>query len=292
MKRMIYKRMLMGWWVCCLIVPLFMFSCTAGQEVECSKKYVFTMDWFTMNIPVWEKVLEPYKDKPNIRYLEIGVSEGRSLLWMLDNVLTHRTARATAIDIEIRKALLDNLRISGSKRKVKLIKGRSQEKLRCLKSNSFDLIYIDGSHVAADVLVDAVLSWPLLRDSGLVIFDDYMWESGSRPLEMRPQAAIDAFMTVHRNDLEIIHSGRQRILRKRTDRAPYLSLGQYEYYWGEKNLYTPGRKELVPLSDKEKELIGKLFMRRGFGEVRLSPTPEMLLDPDFIKLNEKLKFNF
>ena len=48
----------------------------------------------------------------------------------------------------------------------------------------FDLIYIDGSHTAADVLTDAVLAFQLLRVGGVMIFDDYLWS-------MEPALSVD-----------------------------------------------------------------------------------------------------
>jgi len=288
---MFLRRTLMGCWICCLIAPLFIFGQATSQEAENNKKYTFTSTWFLGNIPVWEKVLQPYKNKEGIRYLEIGAYEGRSLVWMLDNILTHPTARATAIDIIIRKELLENLRISGAENKVEVVKGSSQAKLRRMQTESFDIIYIDGSHAAADVLADAVLSWPLLKNDGLLMFDDYKLKTEVLPIELRPGIAIDAFLTVQRNKLEVVYSGYTLILRKHRVRSTYLSLGQYEFNWGKKNLYTADKKELVPLSDKEKELIGKLFMGRGFGEVKFSPPPEMLEDADFKKLMDRLKLD-
>ena len=59
------------------------------------KQYDFTEDWFTRNIPVWTKIFEQYKGKADIKYLEIGVAEGRSLMWMLENILPHPTSQAT-----------------------------------------------------------------------------------------------------------------------------------------------------------------------------------------------------
>jgi hypothetical protein len=59
----------------------------------------FTVDWFSVHIPHWEVWLQKYKGKPDIRYLEIGSFQGRSLTWMLDNILTHETAKADAVDI-------------------------------------------------------------------------------------------------------------------------------------------------------------------------------------------------
>jgi hypothetical protein len=45
---------------------------------------------------------------------------------------------------------------------------------------TFDLVYVDGSHQAPDVLSDSVMSFHLLRVGGLMIFDDYLW-SMDRP---------------------------------------------------------------------------------------------------------------
>src|SRR5262245_23785389 len=52
---------------------------------------------------------------------------------------------------------------------------------------------IDGSHRAADVYVDAMLTWPLMARGGLVIFDDYLWDNLEGPSEI-PKPGIDAFL--------------------------------------------------------------------------------------------------
>ncbi len=41
----------------------------------------------------------------------------------------------------------------------------------------FDVVYVDASHMAGDVLSDAVLAWKLLAPGGIMIFDDYAWSS-------------------------------------------------------------------------------------------------------------------
>ncbi len=190
----------------------------AHPEVEnpYQKDYVFTEDWFTHKIPLWEKTLKSIKGKPNICYLEIGIYEGRSLLWMLENILTHPTARATAIDIfpdNLEERFLANLELSGLADKVRVIKDRSQIRLRNLPFESFDVVYIDGSHIAKDVLTDAVLSWDLLRDEGFIIFDDYKWRR-DLPLVQRPKLAIDSFIENFGPDLEVIHHGSQVVIQK------------------------------------------------------------------------------
>jgi predicted O-methyltransferase YrrM len=82
-----------------------------------------------------------------------------------------------------------------------------------MEGNAFDVIYIDGSHYAADVLSDAVLSFPLLKSGGIMIFDDYQWRPYSEEWKM-PRAAINGFCASYENKTEIIHVGYQLILKK------------------------------------------------------------------------------
>jgi predicted O-methyltransferase YrrM len=74
-------------------------------------------------------------------------------------------------------------------------------------ANSFDLIYIDGSHRAPDVIVDAILGFKLLRSQGVMIFDDYPWKTdagGSENPLNSPKIAIDAFTTLFAQQLDIV----------------------------------------------------------------------------------------
>jgi len=191
------------------------------------KAYDFNKDWdyFTYNILVWKAALASYKGKPDVHYLEIGVFEGRSSVWMLENILTHRTSRLTGIDIfvdhmqdsgeTIKKRYLSNIKIAGGETRLTLIVGPSQVELRKLPLNAYDIIYIDGSHLPADVLEDAVLSWRLLKPGGLLIFDDYRLDRNPAiPKDEWPMPAINAFVTLNKKGLEIVHCEYQVIVRK------------------------------------------------------------------------------
>jgi len=235
--------------------------------------YNFSEDWFTENIPVWVKVLRPFKGKPDLHYLEIGVFEGRSAIWMLENILTNPSSKLTGIDVfpkgtDWKEKYLSNLSISGFAHKATTIEGYSQIELRNLPLNSFDIIYIDGDHKAEGVLADAVLSFELLKTGGLLIFDDYLWLKKQLPAELRPKIAIDSFITSYRNYIEIVHREYQIFIRKR--KSPCVSfstlspgcscspIGQYVYIWnwkGENELYRQDTGEPVKLSGRERRLI-------------------------------------
>jgi predicted O-methyltransferase YrrM len=189
----------------------------------------YTYDWFTYNATEWPVVLAPFAGVPGLNFLEVGSFEGRSACWLLQNILTHPDSRLTCIDL-----FLDSLggddpmmprvstpnstfdaniaAISAGDRVIKL-RGSSEAMLRPLPPDHYDFIYIDGSHNAPYVLSDAVLCWYLLKIGGLLCFDDYLWAPQLPPLE-RPQAGVDAFMALYAGLFEVVHSGRQVILRK------------------------------------------------------------------------------
>lgn len=268
---------------------------TSPGENGYMKKYQFTADWFSSKIPLWKKIMQPFKGKPNIHYLEIGVFEGRSAFWMLENVLTHPTSKLTCIDIfpeDVEERFNANLKKSGFKNKVTAIKGMSQQVLKGLDENSFDIIYVDGGHTADDVLADAVFSWPLLKKEGIMIFDDYLLRKKEDPPQMRPQIAIDAFITAYLNHIEIVHHGYQVVLKKRkkSDSNLYY-FQQYVYDWLKKELYLAEKMEPIKLSEAEKRLIEKLIKSREFGKTTFTANQEMFADKLFINLRNRLKLD-
>ena len=81
--------------------------------------------------------------------------------------------------------------------------------------NLFDFVYIDGSHIAKDVLTDACMAWPLLKPKGLMVFDDYNWMPSPRDILHRPKLAIDAFVNIFAEEVEVVHAGYQMVIRKK-----------------------------------------------------------------------------
>ena len=216
---------------CIVLIFLISFSLPVSMSSESGassrvkgnslkKKYNFSTDWFSMNIPRWEKILRDFKGKPGINYLEIGLFEGRSFFWMLENILTHSTSTATGIDPfspKVEEVFMSNLKLSGLQDKVKVLKGYAQVEVRNLPDHSFDIIYIDGDHSSAGVLVNAVFCWRLLRKGGLLIFDDYGWHKNNakKPPTAKPQIAVDGFLASLKRQIDVIHKQYQCIIRKK-----------------------------------------------------------------------------
>jgi predicted O-methyltransferase YrrM len=171
-------------------------------------RYVFTTDWFQHRVHLFSRFLRPLCEQP-LTYLEIGIFEGQSFTWMLDNILTNSDSRAIGVDPFVDDALYErfthNLHLSPGRGKAKVLKGFSREILAALKNEMFDVIYIDGSHVAKDVMVDLIEGFRLLKTNGIMFVDDYALGRGQFPLELRPEPAVKAFLTFYRSDVEVLY---------------------------------------------------------------------------------------
>ena len=131
-----------------------------------TRNFEFTHDSFSDVTPTWSKVLNSYKNKENLNYLEIGMFEGRSMIWMFDNILTAGSCRATGIDVFYeapRERIENNLKLAGIREKVNIIQGNSRIVMKTMDPEQFDIIYVDADHRARGALADLVLAWDLLK---------------------------------------------------------------------------------------------------------------------------------
>jgi len=150
---------------------------TNGAVLE--KIMEFTEDWFTHNILNFEKCMGALGEQRN-RFLEIGAYEGRSTCWLIDQIKGE--GDVFSIDPftnmpEVEKRFMDNIReaVKGKKVITCHIKNTSYAGLARMidLKNKFDFIYIDGDHDPATTLADASMAWGLLRQGGVMLFDDY-----------------------------------------------------------------------------------------------------------------------
>jgi predicted O-methyltransferase YrrM len=106
-----------------------------------------------------------------------------------------------------------NIEAAGLRDRVEKKSGSSQVVLRTLPLESYDYIYIDGSHLAPDVLEDTILCFRLVKVGGIITFDDYGFQPNARPVE-RPTIAIDAFLACFAEKVEVIYKGYQLSIRR------------------------------------------------------------------------------
>ena len=194
-----------------------------------SQTYEYTNNWFSKAEGVWDSFIPQLNPT---RILEIGSYEGAATCYLVEKLaelkeielhcidtweggLEHKKQGHNEVDMsEVEKRFHHNTTIAVSKveNPVKLVIHRefSDVALSKLiaegKQGYFDFVYVDGSHQAPDVLCDAILSFRLVRNNGLIVFDDYLWQEqlpyGTDPIRC-PKLAIDAFTNIYCRKIEV-----------------------------------------------------------------------------------------
>lgn len=195
----------------------------------------FSRDWFTHAIPSWEEHLGHLRGTP-AKALEIGSFEGRSAIWLCENILTHPDAHLTCVDpwvttdgiegdvvydtfisnaaslpvgkLSRTRATFVEALMSGALAGILSADGRHSETL--------DFVYVDGDHMAPAALFDVVTTFEMLKPGGIAIWDDYgvPWHPDAR-VRAGLCRAIDAFIFINAKRLKVLHKEAQVIVRKR-----------------------------------------------------------------------------
>jgi hypothetical protein len=206
----------------------------AGWSESPRRGYQFTHDYFAPNLLNWQAWFTQHITTAPIAALEIGSWQGGSACWLLDKVVGPRGGTLTCIDpfsgssehagflpgvmAELGgslEGLFDaNIARTGHAKQVRKLKGFSQDVLPGLHGERFDFIYVDGAHEAKWVIQDAVLCWGLLADGGHMLFDDVPFTFPDNPGQDTARA-IEFFTSVFKDDIAILVSERQLLLRRR-----------------------------------------------------------------------------
>lgn len=202
--------------------------------------YVFSVDLFSHAIPQWTIHLKHLDGTP-CQCIEIGSHEGRSAMWIADNLLSHPDSRLYCIDSWVATWSEDlpaapvsppghitelsaaevrfDANVMACHRGKQINKIKSSSAMGLLSLNyrkqveSSDFIYIDGWHEAKNVMEDFVLAWPLLKPSGILIFDDYPW---THPCRYRcPGPAINSILDLWAMEMDVLHKDHQVIIKKK-----------------------------------------------------------------------------
>jgi cephalosporin hydroxylase len=192
----------------------------------CREK-IFSTDWTSRHLGTWADIFQNLNND-RLKILEIGSWEGRSAIFFL-NFFTnshlycidtflgseeHFLKEKWSSQVGFIEDRFDK-NLSEFAGRFEKIKDRSFNALAKMVTDGekFDIVLIDGSHHSADVLSDAVLTWPMINVGGYMIFDDYDWNYEADEI-LKPRLGVDAFLATRTGSYEECSRGYQLIIRK------------------------------------------------------------------------------
>jgi hypothetical protein len=193
-------------------------------------------NWFAKSaIDNFATYLIQDKGLPNLRYLQLGAFTGDASAWLMDNILTDDTSYLTDVDTwegsdedEHKSMDFDDVMNTYLNRLGDYEKYSRCYNYRTTTTNfllsrlaeqrehlvEYDFIYIDADHTTVGVLLDAELSWPLLKSGGIMAFDDLTW-GADLPPSQSPKAGILLFAERHRDEFDLVVANTQYWIKKK-----------------------------------------------------------------------------
>ena len=192
-----------------------------GAEAAAPAASVYHQSAKTTAHPFWADAFN--RERASVReMLEVGAFEGRTTSFA---ARLFPNARITCVDPWVEYAEMKEIRraeqafrqnVAEFGERIRPIKGYSNAVLPQLidEGERFDVVFIDGSHAYADVVIDSQYGWRLLKSGGVLIWDDYLWRRAEYG-RFVPKLAIDEFLSAHRGDFEPLWAFKQVAIRKR-----------------------------------------------------------------------------
>ena len=184
----------------------------------------------------FEHFLTPLAGVYNLKFLQLGTYTGDASVWLCENVLFGESSYLIDVDTwrgsdEIAHETINFesvynhylYRTSDYEDEGKVVIQRMTTTQYLLSQYNtdeplgeyFDFIYIDADHTTVGALLDAELSWPLLKSGGIMSFDDYTWNHESGDPRLAPTVGIDLFIHRHQLELEVLVKNTQVWIRKK-----------------------------------------------------------------------------
>lgn len=184
-----------------------------GNHYTVPKKW----DNFTMHVPLWNQVLTHFfKDKENLKFLELGTGNGLCANYLLDNYSCHvdtvdlEESRIVLKDeVKYKVSILNNLQPFIDQSRCEFYCCTTQNFFKNNIDKIYDFIYLDAGHDKDWVLHDAIKSFDLLKEGGLMIFDDYGWGDCKE--------GIESFLNCYSKHIEVFHKEWQVMLLKKSN---------------------------------------------------------------------------
>jgi len=202
---------------------------SSDQEYKFDPKF----DWWTpSHYDNYEYIKREFQGKEGLRFLEVGIFEGRSTVWFVENIFLADKCRYIAVEPDPAPNMAHNFDVLEAKTGIRpaVVFDYSERALpqMIIQRYRMDFALIDGDHNAQGVLRDAVMVWEILKVGGILLFDDYEMEATDpwhyishkefsehpRANFQHPRAAIDAFLSIYRGLYEKVIDNFQVGVRK------------------------------------------------------------------------------
>ena len=183
------------------------------------KNKSISYDWFSKHCFYFYWIIKRLKKE--FKYLEIGVFEGNSFLFVtkeLKPLISYAVDPWLDSKDEISKDMLSieknfDQNLSEKNLNFKKIKKTSDDFFSD-NDEVFDVIYIDGSHNYLNVFSDANNSWKILNKNGILIFDDYFYHYPENPRGY-VGFAINNFLNTIKREYKILLVTKNQIFIKK-----------------------------------------------------------------------------
>jgi predicted O-methyltransferase YrrM len=147
----------------------------------------------TLNLKQSLNVLYPDKPSGVMMCAEIGAFEGKGSIVITDYLCSNKASKLYCIDPFDNEYVKGNNTMAfwnsacnGQYERFRHNTSRYPQIMECkatsdmyiptLENNKLDFCYIDGDHSPGQVYKDAVNILPKMKQGGVILFDDYLWE--------------------------------------------------------------------------------------------------------------------
>ena len=188
-------------------------------------------NWFAVTAEYnFNTYLAEFKDKPNLKFLQLGVFTGDATVWLCNNILTNKSSKLIDVDtwegadgepVQEEMDWADVYQVYQEKVKdlpvVSVVSDTHKYLIRQLDNfiNTFDFIYVDAHHTSASALLDCELSWSLLKSGGVLAIDDYEWLHPDNVEIHAPKLGIHMFLDRHEGEFEELVRNQQVWIKKK-----------------------------------------------------------------------------
>lgn len=184
--------------------------------------YKYSQSWF-LDSEIKNKLVYFLDKSKENRILEIGCFEGLSSIFFADNFLDNQHSCLTCVDPFLtidnndHSSFLQNneecnfdFNIATCKHSDKIIIHKiTSDQFFENNNQTYNVIYIDGSHLCEYIKRDMENSFRVLENNGIMWMDDYQGGDG-----IQIKNTMDEFLEKYNGQYELIHTGYQLAIKK------------------------------------------------------------------------------